>query len=86
MPRSLLSVERLGSAQPSWRAWLNRLAVKDTSAGKEPTWVSTVIPGAPPVSIPNHPGELNRFTVKGILTQLEADLDLYDVMEGDDDE
>jgi hypothetical protein len=30
------------------------------------------------VSIPSHPGDLNRFTARGILDQLEGDLDEYE--------
>jgi len=47
------------------------------SRGKEPAWVSDV-PGLRPVSIPDHPGDLNRFTARGILNQLEEDLEMLD--------
>ena len=43
--------------------------------GKEPTWVSDHLPDARPLSIPGH-GELNRFTARSILDQLEEDLDM----------
>ncbi len=43
--------------------------------GKEPTWISTVLAHARPLSIPSHPGDLNRFTAKAILDQLEWDID-----------
>ena len=43
--------------------------------GKEPTWISTVLAHARPLSIPSHPGDLNRFTAKAILDQLESDID-----------
>ena len=43
--------------------------------GKEPTWVNPNLPGARPVSIPNHPGEMSRYTAKSILDQLEVDID-----------
>ena len=55
--------------------------------GKEPSWVSTVFLGAPPVSIPNHPGDLSKYTARSILNELEADLDRFDsVAEEDQDE
>lgn len=43
--------------------------------GKEPTWVSEELPGRPPLSIPGHPGDLNKHTARAILDQLEEDLD-----------
>ncbi len=42
--------------------------------GKEPTWVSKRFPTRP-LSIPGHPGDLNRNTARNILNQLEQDLD-----------
>ena len=48
--------------------------------GKEPTWVSDLVPNTRPLSIPNHPGDLNRFTAGSILDQLEEDL--YRLEEG----
>ena len=55
--------------------------------GKEPSWVSTVFPEAPPVSIPNHPGDLSKYTARSILNELEADLDRFDAAaEEDQDE
>jgi len=42
--------------------------------GKEPTYVSTLLPNSRPISIPNHPGALNRFTAGNILDQLEQDI------------
>lgn len=36
--------------------------------------MSTILK-APPLSIPNHPGDLSRFTAKSILDTLEEDLD-----------
>jgi len=42
--------------------------------GKEPTYISTELSDARPVSIPNHPGSLNKFTAGNILDQFEQDL------------
>lgn len=42
--------------------------------GKEPTWISRLLPNSRPISIPNHPGVLNRFTAGNILDQLENDI------------
>jgi hypothetical protein len=55
-----------------------RLGRRRANRGKEPTWVSEVFPDSRPVSIPSHPGNLNRFTAGGILDQLERDLDRYE--------
>ena len=43
--------------------------------GKEPTWISDILPSARPLSIPSHPGDLNRFTARTILDVLESDLE-----------
>jgi hypothetical protein len=43
--------------------------------GKEPTWVSEELPSRPPLSIPGHPRDLNKFTARSILDQLEEDVD-----------
>jgi hypothetical protein len=55
-----------------------RLGRRRANRGKEPTWVSDAFPASRPVSIPSHPGGLNRFTAGGILDQLETDLDRYE--------
>ena len=46
--------------------------------GKEPTYVSTELPGARPISIPNHPGALYKHTAGNILDQLEQDLQMLE--------
>jgi len=55
-----------------------RLGRRRAKRGKEPAWVSEELPESRPVSIPNHPGDLNRYTAGTILDQLEADLDRYE--------
>lgn len=40
--------------------------------GKEPTWEKD---GRPPLTVPNHPGEMSPITVDNILDMLEEDLD-----------
>jgi hypothetical protein len=55
-----------------------RLGRKRANTGKEPTWVSEELSNRWPVSIPSHPGDLNRHTARGILDQLEGDLDEYE--------
>jgi hypothetical protein len=42
--------------------------------GKEPNYVSTIMPKKRPISIPNHPGSLNKFTAGSILDDLEQDI------------
>jgi hypothetical protein len=48
--------------------------VRDTSRGKEPTFVSLLLPASRPLSIPDHPGSLKRFTAGNILDVLEQDI------------
>jgi hypothetical protein len=55
-----------------------KLGRRRAKRGREPTWVSDAFPDLSPVSIPNHPGDLNRYTAKGILDGLEADLDRHE--------
>ena len=47
--------------------------VRDTSRGKEPTFVSLLLPNSRPLSIPDNPGSLKRFTAGNILDVLEQD-------------
>lgn len=47
--------------------------------GKEPAWVSDVLPNAFPISIPNHPGDLNKYTARSILEQLENDAEALEL-------
>jgi hypothetical protein len=42
--------------------------------GKEPVYVSELLPESTPISIPNHPGSLNRYTAGNILDALEKDI------------
>lgn len=42
--------------------------------GKEPTYVNPTLPRSRPLTIPNHPGALARYTAESILDQLEEDL------------
>ena len=42
--------------------------------GKHPHWESTILPTRPPISIPNHSKELNRFIAQKILDPLERDV------------
>jgi hypothetical protein len=48
--------------------------------------VSVLLPEARPLSIPSHPGDLNRFTVRAILDRLEADIDAIDKISGESDD
>jgi hypothetical protein len=48
--------------------------VRNTSRGKEPTFVSRLLPNSRPISIPDHPGSLKRFTAGNILDALEQDI------------
>jgi hypothetical protein len=46
----------------------------------EPMWISSLLPSSRPLSIPNHPGRLKRYTAGSILDQLEEDLDTLEEM------
>lgn len=50
--------------------------------GKHPTWV---MKGRFPLSIPKHPGEMRRGTVKSILDHLEDDLDEIEALDDSDE-
>jgi hypothetical protein len=51
------------------------LGRKRHKRGNEPTWVSEELRGSYPISIPSHTTDLNKFTARNILNQLESDLD-----------
>jgi hypothetical protein len=42
--------------------------------GHEPNYISDLLPKSRPISIPNHPGTMARFTAGNILDQLEQDI------------
>jgi hypothetical protein len=46
--------------------------------GKEPTWVSSQFSDLRPLSIPNHTHDLNKFTARSILDQLESDVEKWE--------
>ena len=46
-----------------------------SNRGKEPTFVSDLLPQSRPLSIPHHPGTLKKGTADNILDQLEKDID-----------
>jgi hypothetical protein len=45
-----------------------------SNRGKEPTYVSTPLPHRRPLSIPDHPGSMPRYTAESILDDLETDI------------
>ena len=51
------------------------LGRKPFPRGKEPTYVSEMLNDKNPISIPNHPGALSKYTAGNILDQLEEDLE-----------
>lgn len=73
----ILELRRSGGVKSARLGGLaKRLGRTLVPRGKHPTWVSQVLPEAPPLSIPDHGGrDLNRHTAGVILDQLEADLD-----------
>ena len=48
---------------------------KRVGRGKEPTFISTLLPQSRPLSIPHHSATLKIGTASNILDQLEKDLD-----------
>jgi hypothetical protein len=50
------------------------LGRRRSSRGKEPTYVNEIFKDLRPLSIPSHPGALNRFTAGSIIDQLELDI------------
>jgi len=50
--------------------------------GHEPNFLSDLLPRSRPISIPNHPGAMARYTAENILDQLEQDIfDLEEILE-----
>lgn len=50
--------------------------------GKEPNWVSTLLPGSRPIGIPHHGKPVFRYTAGNILDDLEKDIfELYEQLE-----
>ena len=56
-----------------------RLGRDKSDRGKEPTWVNKQFPYLRPLSIPHHGSrDLNKFTARGILAQLEEDVEQWE--------
>ena len=68
---------RIGSIKPAELIRLvESLGRKRGNRGKEPTWVpNPKDPTRRPISIPCHPGTLKKGTAKGILLQIEEDIE-----------
>lgn len=58
----------------------SQLGRKLFNRGKEPTYVKEIDPClSPPLSIPNHPGDMAIGTVRSILNQLLSDCDEWEM-------
>lgn len=81
-PQNTRATELIGLALQVGRVLENR--------GKEPTYIRASDPAlTPPLSIPNHPGEMRALTVKSIVHALLSDCDDWDChldQEDDDNE
>ena len=55
-------------------AFAKKLGRERSERGKEPTYISTLLPYSRPISIPNHPGSLKPLTAGNILDSFEQDL------------
>ncbi len=85
--REIEGLRRRGGVRASeLESLAQRLGRRRAKRGSEPTWVSDLLVGRPPVSIPSHPGDLNRYTARSILDQLEADLDELELAADDGQE
>jgi hypothetical protein len=77
--RRIEALRQAGSVRPGELERLARsLGRTRVKRGKHSTWVRYLLPTARPVSIPNHSGDLNRFTARAILDQLEEDLSMLE--------
>jgi len=73
-PNNIRSNELIKLAKSLGRGLFNR--------GHEPNYLSELLPKSRPISIPNHPGAMARFTAENILDQLEQDIfDLEESLE-----
>ena len=59
------------------------LGRKRDDRGKEPTFISELLPQSRPLSIPHHAKTLKRGTAGNILDQLEKDLDAFEEQQPD---
>jgi hypothetical protein len=77
------ALRRVGGVRSSdLQSIARRLGRSLSPRGKHPTWVSHILPTAPPLSIPDHGGrDLNRFTAQVILDQLEEDLNALEAQQ-----
>ena len=76
--QELASLRRRGGIRPNeMESFAKALGRKQDPRGKEPTWVNPDFPILRPVSIPHHK-ELNKYTAKSILDQLEEDIEGWD--------
>ncbi len=46
--------------------------------GKEPTWVNAQFPTLRPLSISHHSTDLNKYTARGMLDQLQEDVEKWE--------
>jgi len=59
------------------------LGRKLNDRGKEPTFISELLPQSRPLSIPHHAKTLKRGTAGNILDQLEKDIDALEEQQSD---
>ena len=86
--REINGLRQKGGIKPKEMETLARaLGRKLHSRGSEPNWVSSVFPDLRPLSIPHHGGhDLNKFTARAILDQLENDIERFEKQVADGDE
>lgn len=56
------------------RNFAKQLGRRRFNRGHEPNFLSDLLPKSRPISIPDHPGSMARFTAENILDQLEQDI------------
>ena len=70
---------RLGNIRSrELRSLATALGRKRNNRGKEPTFVSELLPQTRPITIPEHPRALKKGTAGSILDRLEEDIDLLE--------
>lgn len=60
------------------QALARSLGRKLDNRGKEPNWINPNFRDLRPVSIPDHPGDMNRFTAQNVLHSLEEDIEHWE--------
>lgn len=91
LKKELLDMRRSpqGRRSEDFQSYARSLGRNPENRGKEPTWSRGREPHlSPPLSIPDHSGEMKTNTARSIIDQLLADCDEWEIylLEGDEDD